>query len=425
MRDSLRAIRISGWLGRLDEFCRADYVVDNVGDVVVENAGEGSDKVETRMSYVLGPNVENLTLTSTAAINGTGNELDNFISGNSVVNILDGRGGSDFLSGGAGNDTYLFGRGSGQDYISEYDATAANVDTVQFASGVQVSEVAVTRQNNSLVLKIAGTTDQLTLGNWFYSDAYKVEQVRFADGAVWTATVLSQKSTMGTPGNDYLVGTSGADILKGGLGDDTYVADNVGDVVVENAGEGWDKVETGMSYTLGANVENLTLTGTAAVNGTGNELDNFIYGNSAANIINGEGGCDFLRGGAGNDTYLFGRGSGQDYISEYDATAASNADTIRFAPDIASNQLWFSRIGSNLEISVIGTSDKIIVQDWYWSQACHIGNFMAGDGKRLTDTKVQSLVQAMAAFNPPATGQTTLSAPMQTTLNPVLASNWQ
>ena len=96
----------------------------------------------------------------------------------------------------------------------------------------------------------------------------------------------------------------GADTLRGGGGNDTYVVDNAGDVVTENAGEGTDLVQSSLTYTLGANVENLTLTGAAAINATGNTLDNILTGNTANNVLTGGAGNDTMRGGAGNDTYV-------------------------------------------------------------------------------------------------------------------------
>ena len=114
----------------------------------------------------------------------------------------------------------------------------------------------------------------------------------------------SRDSLTGNDGNNLLDGSAGADTLAGGLGDDTYVIDTSGEVITESASAGTDSVLGSVSYTLASNLENLTLTGTANLTGTGNALNNVIVGNSGNNTLNGGVGADTLVGGAGNDAYV-------------------------------------------------------------------------------------------------------------------------
>ena len=135
----------------------------------------------------------------------------------------------------------------------------------------------------------------------------------------------------GLGGDDTLNGAAGADTMVGGLGNDTYVVDNAGDVVTENANEGIDTVQSAVTYALAANVENLTLTGSGNVNGTGNPLGNVLAGNSGANVLTGLDGNDTLGGGAGADT-LDG-GAGTDTASY---AASSSGVTVSLAAGTAS-----------------------------------------------------------------------------------------
>lgn len=112
----------------------------------------------------------------------------------------------------------------------------------------------------------------------------------------------------GLGGNDLLDGGTGDDTMYGGAGDDTYIVDSVNDKVFELTGEGIDLVKASVSFTLGAFVENLLQTGTAAINGTGNALANTLTGNSGNNILKGLGGNDILNGGAGADQLIGGTG---------------------------------------------------------------------------------------------------------------------
>jgi len=131
----------------------------------------------------------------------------------------------------------------------------------------------------------------------------------------------------GGSGSDTLNGGTGNDTMSGGSGDDTFVVDSATDGVVEAGGEGTDMVQSSVGHSLADNladnVENLTLTGSGAINGTGNVLANVITGNSGANRLSGAAGNDTLDGGAGNDT-LDG-GAGADKL-----TGGAGADTFVF-----------------------------------------------------------------------------------------------
>ena len=216
-----------------------------------------SDTVQSGITYTLGANLENLTLTGTTAIDGTGNELDNILTGNSGANILNG--------------------------------------------------------------------------------------------------------------------ALGADTMRGGMGDDVYVVDHINDVAIENINEGIDLVQSGISCTLGNNIENLTLSGTFDINGTGNTLANVLIGNSGVNALKGDAGSDILRGeagndilygGAGDDIFEFNLGDGQDTIQLDDV---AGIDTLVFGAGISMSNLRFMYAPYDLIIKIGDAGDQVVLNDWYYN----------------------------------------------------------
>jgi hypothetical protein len=146
-------------------------------------------------------------------------------------------------------------------------------------------------------------------------------------------------------------------------------------------------------------------------------------GTPGSDVMSGTVSNDSLIGGAGNDTYVFSRGTGQDIIIDTDTTAG-NTDVISVGAGVTNDQLWFRHVVNDLEISIIGTTDKDVIQNWYLGSQNQIEQIKTSNGKVLANTDVDKLVQAMAALTPPASGTSTLSASYQTTLAPVIAANW-
>ncbi len=240
------------------------YVVDNASDVTTELVSEGTDTVQSAITWTLAANVENLTLTGAAVINGTGNTLNNSLVGNAAANVLNGGAGNDGMTGGAGNDT--------------------------------------------------------------------------------------------------------------------YVVDSTADATTELAGEGTDLVQSMVTWTLAGNVENLTLTGVAAINGTGNTLDNLIIGNSANNTLSGAAGNDTLTdsaganvfiGGAGNDTLnvtstgidriALARGHGVDTVN---GSGSAANDVLEVSNGITKTAMGLIKSGNDLLLD-LGAGESVTLRNWY------------------------------------------------------------
>ncbi|KQP76730.1 hypothetical protein ASF41_02920 [Methylobacterium sp. Leaf111] len=335
------------------------YYVDSADDTVIEKANEGIDLVRSTFgTFTLSENVENLLFTGTGDFRGTGNALANKISGGAGNDVLDGRGGADSLTGGAGNDIFVMraGEANGDRIV---DFAGAGVDggdilhLVGYAANATIEQVNGT---DFYVIASNGTTETIEINNVF---TLKPGDFAFSGtGAPQTVETSAQAFTLpdgsvnlvftGTGGfsgtgnalansisggsvNDRLDGASGRDSLRGGSGNDTYIVDNVGDAVIESAGQGTDRVLSKVSYTLADNVENLALCTKAAINGTGNALANKIVGNAGANVLDGRGGADTLTGGLGDDTFVFRLGEAHgDKVTDFTGAGLASGDHLEF-----------------------------------------------------------------------------------------------
>jgi len=400
-----------------------DTYIVGTGDTVVENAGEGTDTVKSSVTWSLATNVENLTLTGTSAINGTGNTANNVLVGNSANNTLDGGSGTDTMAGGAGNDTYVVDNAA--DVVTENAAEGTDLvqSSVTYTLSANVENLTLTGSaaingtGNTLDNVLTGNSGANVLKGLAGNDTYVVgtgdtvtENANEGTDTVqssitWTLStnvenlILTGSTAINGTGNasdNVLVGNSAANVLKGLAGNDTYVV-GTGDTVTENANEGTDTVQSSITWTLGANLENLTLTGTSAINGTGNTASNVIVGNSAANTLDGGAGNDTLTGGAGADIYRFGAGYGVDTIIESDSTA-NVKDAVQFVGTVTQSKVTFSHVGNNLEVLLNGTTDKLVIQDFYVGTANHVEEFRFTDGTVVLDSAVQGLAAAMAQF---------------------------
>jgi len=241
-------------------------------------------------------------------LGGTGNDVINGGSATDVLvgeegnDTLDGGTGDDWLDGGAGSDTYYVN--SSSDLVTESLAGAAGGTDKIYSSASTF-----TLLNNLEQLYLTGNGDSKGIGNTLAN------------------------TIAGNDGDNTLDGAAGIDTMTGGKGDDLYFVDHTKDVATEGAGAGSDTVHSSTDYAIGNNIEQLVLTGSDDIDGTGNALGNYIQGNSGANFLNGGNGTDTILASDGNDTINGGLlndtvngNGGDDLITVFDGN-----DTVLYA----------------------------------------------------------------------------------------------
>ncbi|MDQ8728500.1 family 16 glycosylhydrolase [Bradyrhizobium sp. LHD-71] len=217
-----------------------------------------------------------------------------------------------------------------------------------FVDNVQVGQVATPSDMNTAMYMLAN----LAMGGYWAGDAdptttasisidsikaYQLPQYTLANYALLASGEADNAirgssgddALAGTAGNDLLGGAGGADKMTGGAGDDTYLVTERDAKVVEKYAGGVDTVSSSATYRLSGDVENLTLTGTSAINATGNAQANIITGNAAANVITGGLGNDILTGGNGADIFVFKTGNGSDIITDFSPGSAGDHDIVQ------------------------------------------------------------------------------------------------
>ena len=331
--DSTTSISTSaGTLGGSTGDAAADTVIvngTNGGDAIAVTLGSGGLTIHGLSAEVV---VEHFELTDTVRIQGLG--------GTDVFDLTAiGAGGPFILAeGGAGDDVYKIS----SSFPSLSEGVDAGIDTVE-------SSITHTLGANIENLNLTGSAAISGGGN-------ELANVMIGNSAA--------NSLSGAGGDDTLDGGGGDDSMSGGLGNDTYIVDSAADTTLEAAGGGTDLVQTSISYTLSASqeIENLTLTGSAAIDGTGNGLGNVITGNSAANTLAGGGGDDALNGGGGIDTASY-AGAAAGVTVALGTTSAQNTvgdgtDTLSSIENLVGSSFADTLSGSAGENTISGGGDN-------------------------------------------------------------------
>jgi len=319
------------------------YWVDDAADTAIEAAGEGVDRVSASVHYQLatGSEIEILSTTdnvATTAINLTGNNLSQYVYGNAGSNRLDGGGGGDVMVGLGGDDFYTIRNAA---------------DRVVEAAG-------------------GGYDRVLAAANFTLEAGSEVERFTTIDNLATTAINLTGNNLSqyiyGNAGSNQLDGGGGGDVMVGLGGDDFYSIRNAADRVVEAAGDGYDRVLAATNFTLeaGSQVERLTTIdnlATTAINLSGNDVSQYIFGNAGANRLDGGGGGDVLVGLGGDDLYVIRNTTDRvvEAVAEgFDRVLAATNFTLQEASEVE----WLTTI-DNLATTAINLTGNELAQYLY------------------------------------------------------------
>ena len=297
-------ISIIGDVGTFTKFEFADgTIITDVKNYLKKDVCEND--------YVMGTNTDEVQLIGYDDAHVTGNDRDNIIFGNSGNTTFEGKGGNDYYESTlGGDDTYIFNLGDGYDTIHDI----GGLDTIKFGEGITLENIVMLRNFSSNNLEIwfdiEDSNSGITIENYFGNDENKIERFEFADGTVITDITDLVK----------LFGSEDDDI------------------------------------TLPENIEEAHLRGQEDISAVGNDLDNWMGGNSGDNTFTGgKGNDDFWDDQNSSERYIYNLGDGHDTIEDY-----GGVDAIIFGDNITKDNILFSQDENNLVISFSDNEDDSI-----------------------------------------------------------------
>lgn len=447
LEDALAYTEGEGYTNRLQEIQFADGSSWNETEIHnrVLGASDGDDvifAIESGPNSIDGLDGDDIILGGDLADLLLGNNGDDTINGGAGDDVISGDSGNDSIQGSSGNDGLFGGQGddtidpgTGNDYIfasggndhlqftgdfglvsvNSHDYIGAN-NTAAFI-GVNFNELWFSQNGDDLLATVIGTSNQVTIRNWFLSDEYKLDHIEADDGILLTSGIQSQvditnaagisvelitqpDASSQIPGSvtsvlaaaittsltdstdvnlaQTLTGSANADDINGFGGDDTISALDGDDTI--NGGEGADSLHAdgGDDIILG---------------GADNDM---LMGGQGHDFLNGEAGDDYLNGGHGNDTYFFSGDIGQDRIWN-NGGSVETVDVIRFE-DLSLSDLWFSQSGNDLLITVANSTDQVTIVNWYVDAQYQLDQIEVGiDAQVIFEADIQTLVDAMAS----------------------------
>ncbi|MCO6508038.1 MAG: hypothetical protein J6578_04505 [Snodgrassella sp.] len=270
------------------------------------------------------------------------------LQGGAGDDVLIGGIGNDELDGGAGSDVYEFARGFGRDIIRNHDTGVNKVDKIRFTDGIVQDEVIFARNGNHLLLKIKGTSDQITVVNFFTGDGHggdQIDVVEFADGSQLDVEAIKVLLLKPTAGNDVLIGYESDDTLIGLGGNDVLKGHGGNDFL--DGGDGDDNLDGGAGNDV-------------LIGGAGND---FIYGGDGDDTINGGTGNDYLEGGIGSDLFVFDKNFGHDQLLEFNPSG-KDVNTV-FFNNWSKYDFTYSRKGQDLYITAKYSDDSLKIINFF------------------------------------------------------------